>query len=154
MPRQCRRARGGLQWRRNLRNVLACQAAAAAPQPPPAAAAAPPPAVAAPPPPLPRAPIHPRGRLARRGALIHPRGRLARRVAGRAPPPIRRPILPAGRGEKNIDNAFIRNRRRYKIKRIMAAPKNVEVKHRHRTVRRMVARRRAVYPALRQQRKY
>ena len=36
----------------------------------------------------------------------------------------------------------------------MAAPKNVEVKHRGRTVTRMVARRCAIYPALRQQREY
>ena len=36
----------------------------------------------------------------------------------------------------------------------MAAPKNVDVKHRGRIVRRMVARRRAIYPALRQQREY
>ena len=36
----------------------------------------------------------------------------------------------------------------------MAAPKNVEVKHRGCTVRRMVTRRRAIYPALRKQREY
>ena len=36
----------------------------------------------------------------------------------------------------------------------MAVPKNVDVKHRGRTVRQMVARRRAIYPALRQQREY
>ena len=36
----------------------------------------------------------------------------------------------------------------------MTTPKNVDVKYRGRTVRQMVARRRAIYPALRQQRKY
>ena len=36
----------------------------------------------------------------------------------------------------------------------MAVPKNVDVKLRGRTVRQMVARRRAIYPALRQQREY
>ena len=36
----------------------------------------------------------------------------------------------------------------------MAAPKNIEVKHRGRTVRRVVARKHATYPALRQQHKY
>ena len=36
----------------------------------------------------------------------------------------------------------------------MAAAKNVEVKHRGRTVRRMVARRCAIYPALRQKHEY
>ena len=70
------------------------------------------------------------------------------------PLPGRRPVGAGGHGEKNIDNAFIRNRGRYKIKRILPAVKNVEVKQRGVTVRRMVARRRAIYPALRQQREY
>ena len=127
MPRQCRRA-PGQQWTRNLRNVPARQAEAVAAPP-----ANPPPLIPppAPPPPQPEA----------------VRARAAPRR--RAPPP--RPIRPAGQGEKNIDNAFIRNRGRYKIKRILAAPKNVDVKHRGRTVRRMVVRRCAIYPALRQQ---
>ena len=66
----------------------------------------------------------------------------------------RRPIGAGGHGEKNKDNAFIRNRGRYKIKRFLPVVKNVEVKRRGITVRRMVARRRAIYPALRQQREY
>ena len=63
-------------------------------------------------------------------------------------------ILAGGHGEKYIDNAFIRNRGRYKIKRFLPVVKNAEVKRRGVTVRRMVARRRAIYPALRQQREY
>ena len=90
-------------------------------------------------------------------------GRGAARARGRArgrrapPQPVaagRRPVVPAGQGEKNIDNAFIRNRGRYKIKRIMPAARNVEVKHRGQTVRQMVARRRAIYPNLQPQQDY
>ena len=125
MPRARRKAQRGLQWRRNLRNVPACQAAAAAA----AQAAQQPTAAQAPPPPIP--PPQPRQR---RGRATRAAARVAR-AAARAPPPGRRPLLPAGQGEKNIDNAFIRNRGRYKVKRIMAAPKNVDVKHRGRTVR-------------------
>ena len=120
----------GRQWRRqNLRNVPARQAAAAAAQ---------------------ANQNQNRGRGAARA-----RGRARGR---RAPPqpvaPGRRPVVAAGQGEKNIDNAFIRNRGRYKIKRIMPARRNVEVKHRGQTVRRMVARRRAIYPILQPQQDY
>ena len=38
----------------------------------------------------------------------------------------RRPVRPAGRGEKNNDWVRIRNRR-YKIKRIVAQPRNIDV---------------------------
>ena len=82
------------------------------------------------------------------------RGRARARGAQGGPPPGRRPVVAGGHGEKNIDNAFIRNRGRYKIKRILPAVKNVEVKRRGITVRRMVARRQEIYPALRQQREY
>ena len=58
----------------------------------------------------------------------------------------RRPAEPAGRGEKNNDRIKIRNRR-YKIKRFMLQPKDVEVKHNSRVVRRMVVRRRTIYPS-------
>ena len=128
MPRQRCRAAGGQQWRRQLRNVPARPAAAAAP--PPAQIPVPPP-----PPPLP-APPRPAAATAR---PIQPR--------------LRRPIRPAGHGRKNNDNIRVRNRR-YKIKQIFPQPKNVEVKHIDQTVRRMVARRRAIYPALRQQNEY
>ena len=118
----------GRQWRRqNLRNVPARQAAAA------------------------------------QANQNQNRGRGAARARGRArgrraPPQSvaagRRPVVPAGQGEKNIDNAFIRNRGRYKIKRIMPAARNVEVKHRGQTVRQMVARCRAIYPNLQPQQDY
>ena len=124
MPRARRKAQRGFQWRRNLRNVPAHQAAAAAAQ-----AAQQPTAAQAPPPPIPPPQLR-----QRRGRATRAAARVAR-AAARAPLPGRRPLLPAGQGGKNIDNAFIRNRGRYKIKRIMAAPKNVDVKHRGRTVR-------------------
>ena len=130
MPRQ-RRAAPGQQWRRQLRNIPAHQAAAA--PPPPAPTPAPPP-----PPPVPQAVAAPKPAAAR-AHPIHPR--------------LKRPIRPAGQGQKNNDNIRLRNRR-YKIKRIPAQPKNVQVRHRGQVVRQMVARRRAIYPALRRQRKY
>ena len=52
---------------------------------------------------------------------------------------------PAGRGEKNIDNAFIRNRGKYKIKRFLPQPKNINVKQNGNIIRRMNVRRQAVY---------
>ena len=102
-------SRGG-QWRRNLRNIPARQAAAAAvsaKQPAPAAA------IPAPPPLLPirgppRAVVQHRGRARAR----------ARRAQG-GPPAGRCSIREGWHREKNIDNAFIRNRGRYKIKRIL-----------------------------------
>ena len=59
----------------------------------------------------------------------------------------RRPVRPAGRGEKNNDRIRIRNRR-YKIKRYVAQPKNVDVKQNGRVVRRMVVRRQTIYQVL------
>ena len=53
----------------------------------------------------------------------------------------RRTVRPAARGEKNNDWVRIRNRY-YKIKRILAQPKNIDVKHNHRVVRRMIVKRR------------
>ena len=56
-------------------------------------------------------------------------------------------------GVKNIENRRIRNRR-YKIKRILAQPKNVEVKYNGRVVRRMVVRRSTIYPGSRRRNYY
>ena len=130
----------GVQWRRNLRNLPVRQAAAAAA----AAGKQPQPALVVPQPQL------------QPGARRRARGRAKGRVRGqpRAPPAARCPIAAGGHGEKNIDNAFIRNRGRYKIKRFLHVFKNVEVKKNGATIRRMVARRRAIYPNLRRQRQY
>ena len=117
----------GVQWRRNLRNLPARQAAAAGKQPQPAPALV-----------VPQPQLQPRARQLR--ARRRARGRV--RGQPRAPPAGRRPIAAGGRGEKNIDNAFIRNRGRYKIKRFLHVFKNVEVKKNGATIRRMVARRR------------
>ena len=155
MARNRRQIQRGVQWRRNLTNLPVRQAAAAqaASGKQPAAIAAP-----SPPPPLPPPPLPPPQPVVR---AVGARGRA--RIRARAPraanPPVpvgRRPIAAAagGHGEKNIDNVFIRNRGRYKIKRLLPVVKNVEVKRRGVTVRRMTARRRAIYPALRQQRQY
>ena len=57
-------------------------------------------------------------------------------------------MRPLGMGLKNMEDRRIRNRR-YKIKRILAQPKNVEVKQNGRVVRRMVVRRSAIYPVSR-----
>ena len=60
----------------------------------------------------------------------------------------RRPVRPAGMRQKNNDQIRIRNRR-YKVKRLIAQPKNVEVKRNGTTVRRMVVRRKAIFPSAR-----
>ena len=65
----------------------------------------------------------------------------------------RRPARPAGRKQKNNDRVRIRNRR-YKIKRILAQPKNIDVRHNGRVVRRMVVRRGTIYPNTRHRREY
>ena len=49
----------------------------------------------------------------------------------------RRPVRPARMGQKNNDQVRIRNRR-YKIKRFLAQPINIDVKQNGRVVRRMV----------------
>ena len=61
--------------------------------------------------------------------------------------------MPAGRGEKNNDRIRVRNRW-YKIERFMLQPRDVEVKHNGRVVRRMVVRRRTIYPSTRRRREY
>ena len=60
----------------------------------------------------------------------------------------RRPMRPPGMGVKNMENRRVRIRK-YKIKRILAQPKNVEVKQNGRLVHRMVVRRSAIYPGSR-----
>ena len=65
----------------------------------------------------------------------------------------RRPTRPAGMGQKNNDQVRIRNRR-YKIKRFLAQLKNNDVKENGRVVRRMVVRRKTIYPSTRRRRKY
>ena len=57
-------------------------------------------------------------------------------------------MTPAGMGQKNNDRIRVRNRR-YKIKRFLSQPKNIDVKQNGRTVRRMVVRRQAIYPSTR-----
>ena len=66
---------------------------------------------------------------------------------------LRRPVRPPGRGEKNNDRIRIR-KRRYKIKRTLAQPRNVDVRQNGRVVRRMVVRRKTVYPSLRRRTEY
>ena len=56
-------------------------------------------------------------------------------------------------GQKNNDWVRIRNRR-YKIKRFLAQPKNIYVKENGRVVRRMVVRRKIIFPSTRRRREY
>ena len=58
----------------------------------------------------------------------------------------RRPARPAGMGQKNNDRVRIRNRH-YKIKRFLAQPRNIDVKQNSKVVRRMVVRRKTIYPS-------
>ena len=69
------------------------------------------------------------------------------------PRPPRRPVRPAGRGEKNNDRIQVRNRR-FKIKRMIDQPRNIDVRRNGRVVRRMVVRRRTIYPSARRRREY
>ena len=62
-------------------------------------------------------------------------------------------MRPAGRREKNNDRIRVRNRR-YKIKRFMLQPRNIDVRHNGRVARRMVVRRRTIYPSLRHRKEY
>ena len=55
----------------------------------------------------------------------------------------RRPLRTVGMGQKNKDRIRVRNRR-YKIKRFMLQPKNFDVKHNGRVVRRKVVRRQTI----------
>ena len=66
---------------------------------------------------------------------------------------LRRPARPAGMSQKNNDRIRIRNRR-YKIKTVLAQPKNIDVKQNGRVVRRMVVRRQTIYPNTRRRREY
>ena len=63
----------------------------------------------------------------------------------------RRRVRPAGRGEKNNDRVRIRNKR-YKIKRYLAQPRNIDVRQNGRVVRRMIVRRQTIYPSTRRRR--
>ena len=65
----------------------------------------------------------------------------------------RRPIRPAGMEEKNNDRIRVSNRR-YKIKRLMLQPINVDAKQNGKVVRRMVVRRQTIYPNTRNRREY
>ena len=60
---------------------------------------------------------------------------------------------PAWMGQKNNDRVRIRNRR-YKIKRFLAQPRNIDVKQNGRVIRKMVVRRKTVYPSARLRREY
>ena len=65
----------------------------------------------------------------------------------------RRPVRPAGNEEKNNDWVRIRNRR-YKIKRYLAQPGNIDVRQNGRVVRRLIVRRQTIYPSTRRRREY
>ena len=56
-------------------------------------------------------------------------------------------------GQKNNDQIRIRNRR-YKVKRLIIEPKNVEVKRNGVVVRRMVVRRNEIFLSARRRREY
>ena len=56
-------------------------------------------------------------------------------------------------GQKNNDRLRIRNRR-YKIKNFLAQSRNIDVKQNRRVVRRMVVRRKTIYPKARRRREY
>ena len=55
--------------------------------------------------------------------------------------------------QKNNDRIRIRNRR-YKIKRCLVQPKNIDVKQNGRVVRRMIVRRQTIYRNTRRTREY
>ena len=65
----------------------------------------------------------------------------------------RRPVRPAGKGEKNNDRVRIRNRR-YKVNRYLAQPRNIDVRRNGRIVRRMIVGRQTIYPSTRRKREY
>ena len=72
----------------------------------------------------------------------------------------RRPVRPPGMGVKNIENKRVRNRR-FKIKKMMAQPKNIEVKlvrmvkvKNGRVFHRIVVRRSTIYPGSRRKNYY
>ena len=59
----------------------------------------------------------------------------------------------SGEWRKNNDRVRIRNRR-YKIKRYLAQPRNIDVRQNGRVVRRMIVRRQTIYPSTRRRREY
>ena len=65
----------------------------------------------------------------------------------------RRPTRPVGRGEKSNDRIRVINRR-YKIKRYLVQPKNIDVKQNGRVVRRMIVRRQTIYPSTQRRQEY
>ena len=62
-------------------------------------------------------------------------------------------MRPAGMGQKNNDRIRVRNRR-YKIKRFILQPRNIDVRHNGRVMKRMVVRRQTIYPTTRRRREY
>ena len=56
-------------------------------------------------------------------------------------------------GQKNNDGVRIRNRL-YEIKRYLAQPRNIDVRQNGRIVRRMIVRRKTIYPSARRRREY
>ena len=56
-------------------------------------------------------------------------------------------------GQKNNDQVRVTNRR-YKIKRFMFQPKNIDVKQNGRVVRRMIVRRQTIYPTTQRRQEY
>ena len=65
----------------------------------------------------------------------------------------RRQVRPLGMRVKNMENRRVRDGR-YKIKGILAQPKDVEVKQNGRVVRIMVVRRSTIYPGSRRRNDY
>ena len=65
----------------------------------------------------------------------------------------RRPVRQPEMRVKNIENRRVRNRR-FKIKKMMAQPRNIQVKQNGRVVRRMVVRRSTIYPGSRRRNYY
>ena len=62
-------------------------------------------------------------------------------------------MRPAGKGQKNNDRITVRNRS-FEIKRFMLQPKNIDVRHNGRVVRKMVVKRQTIYPTTRRRREY
>ena len=62
-------------------------------------------------------------------------------------------MRPAGKGQKNNDRIRVRNRS-FEIKRFMLQPKNIDVRHNGRVVRKMVVKRQTIYPTTRRRREY
>ena len=62
-------------------------------------------------------------------------------------------MRPAGKGQKNNDRIRVRNRS-FEIKRFMLQPKNIDVRHNGRVVRKMVVKRQTIYATTRRRREY